>query len=492
MKRSVLGLAAVSVLLIAACGDDDDSGGAATTAGGGAVTTAAAAPTTAAAAPTTASSGTPTTAQGATPTTAEGAPTTAAGGTPTTAASGTGASNIQKPGECGLGTGEKATGEPIKIGAMATKAPVADFTWITGMTKAYFDCVNDNGGINGRPIQYIAEEEQIDPQQIASLARKLIEQDKVLGIVGSTSLIECSVNKDYYAQQNYYLIIAGVAQDCFTSPNFSAVNMGPYYSSLGGAQAALRAGAQGKMVIASPNQPGFDLINSGVVEFAQDNGLEGVSILEDAPFSDPAGFAQRLVQEAGDGGGIVLDYTGPNVVPLLQAIEQQGLVDSAVWASSTPPNDPSVAEALGPAWNGKFLINAEFNVLDSGQPDQNHMNEIREQYAPNINSSSFAQMGYLAGRVATDALLGIQGDITKESVNEAFKSIKNFTSDIWCKPWYFDSTVGSNVSNNVDITVSPQDKKMVQVEDCFPIAELKNNPLAEIRAKEQELGLNVG
>ena len=59
------------------------------------------------------------------------------------------ASNIQKSGECGMGTGEPATGEPIKLSAMATKAPVADFTWITGLTRAYFDCVNDNGGING-------------------------------------------------------------------------------------------------------------------------------------------------------------------------------------------------------------------------------------------------------------------------------------------------------------------------------------------------------
>ena len=136
--------------------------------------------------------------------------------------------------ECGLGTGEPATGEPIKIGAMATNSPVVDFTWITSLTGAYFECVNDNGGIHGRPIEYIAEEEQVDPQQIASLAVKLIEQDQVLGIVGSTSLIDCSVNRDYYAEQGFYLIIAGVSQDCFTSPNFSAVNMGPYYSSLGG------------------------------------------------------------------------------------------------------------------------------------------------------------------------------------------------------------------------------------------------------------------
>lgn len=400
--------------------------------------------------------------------------------------------NLQAPGACGLGTGQPATGEPIKIGGIATNVPGIDFTWITGMTNAYFQCVNDNGGINGRPIEYIAEEEQIDPQQIASLAAKLAEQDQVLGFVGNTSIIDCSVNGQYYADNGFYLIIAGVDQACFTTPVFSAVNMGPYYSSLGGAQAAVRAGAQGKLVVVSPNQPGFDVINSGVVDYAAQEGMEGVSILEDVPINDPAGLAQRLVQEAGEGGGVVLDFTGPTVVPLLQAIEQQGLVDSVIWASSTPPNDPSVAQELSAAWNGKFLINAEFNVLDSGQPDQNHMNEVRDQYAPDIPSSSFAQMGYLAGRAATEALLGIQGDITKESVNEAFKTLTNFSSDIWCKPWYFASTLDANVSNNVDLTVAPQDGNMIQVEDCFEIAALPTNPLEAIRAKEVELGLNTG
>src|SRR5262245_56095175 len=159
MKRSLLGLIAVGVLVLASCGDDDGGEDA---------------------------SPDETLAPDETV-----APVTGSG------------NNIQASGECGAGTGEEATGEPIKIGGMATNIPGVDFTWITEMTGAYFECVNDNGGINGRPIEYIAEEEQVDPTQIASLARKLIEQDKVLGIVGSTSLIECSVNRDYYAQQNY-------------------------------------------------------------------------------------------------------------------------------------------------------------------------------------------------------------------------------------------------------------------------------------------------
>ena len=475
--RTPIMLVAALSLVAAACGDDDDDAGDDD-----------ATPVETAGADTTAAADDGDTTEPAD----DGGDTTE----PTDDGGGGGAGILQRDADgnstCGLGTGEPASGEPIKIGAINTNQPGVDFTWISKTAAGYFECVNDNGGINGRPIEYIREEEQTDPQQIASLASKLIETDQVVGLVGSTSLIECAVNRDYYAEQDYYLIVAGVAQDCFTSPNFSAVNMGPYYSSLGGAQAAVRAGAEGTLVVASPNQPGFDLINSGVVEFAEENGMTGVSILEEVPINDPAGLAQRLVQEAGEGGGVVLDFTGPTVLPLLQAIEQQGLTDTVVWASSTPPNDPSVAAALGPEWNDKFLINAEFQVLDADTPDATHLREVLEEYVSDVPLSSFAQMGYLAARIATEALLGIDGDITKDSVNDAFRAITNFESDIFCAPWYYESGTGFNVSNNIDLTVVPRDGVMVQVEDCFPIAELPGNQLAEIRAAEQAGGLNTG
>jgi branched-chain amino acid transport system substrate-binding protein len=210
------------------------------------------------------------------------------------------------------------------------------------------------------------------------------------------------------------------------------------------------------------------------------------------PIVDPDDLAQQLVRLAGRGGGVVLDFTGPTVLPLLQTIDKQGLINAVVWASSTPPNDPSVAQQLSPAWNGKFRINAEFHLLDANTPDQKQLDQIRKKYAPDVPLSSFAQMGYLAGRIATDALLSIQGEITKESVNRAFRSVKNFRSDLFCKPWYFDSTVGENVSNNTGLTVAPVNGKLVEVEDCFEIAALPDNPLAQIREKEQELGLNTG
>jgi len=146
------------------------------------------------------------------------------------AASKEAAANASK---CGLGNGQKATDTPIKLGAIITKQPGTDFTDISDMAKAYFDCVNDNGGINGHPVQYQVETEQTNPQQVASLATKLVENDKVLGIVGNTSLIDCAVNQKYYEKQKINLIANGVARECYFSENIRDINMGPYFSTVG-------------------------------------------------------------------------------------------------------------------------------------------------------------------------------------------------------------------------------------------------------------------
>src|SRR5689334_16337572 len=67
---------------------------------------------------------------------------------------------------CGDKPGQAATGTPIKLGAIATKQPGTDFTDIPNMAKAYFDCVNANGGVNGHPIDYYIQTEQTNPAQV--------------------------------------------------------------------------------------------------------------------------------------------------------------------------------------------------------------------------------------------------------------------------------------------------------------------------------------
>ena len=95
---------------------------------------------------------------------------------------------------CGLGTGKKATGKPVNIGAIVTVVPGLNWDEITDNAAAYYKCVNDNGGLNGRPINFIVHVEQINPEQVAAFAKKLIEEEKVVALAGTIDALDCAVN----------------------------------------------------------------------------------------------------------------------------------------------------------------------------------------------------------------------------------------------------------------------------------------------------------
>jgi branched-chain amino acid transport system substrate-binding protein len=388
--------------------------------------------------------------------------------------------------KCGLGNGKKAAGAPIKLGGIATKQPGTDFTDIPNAAKAYFDCVNDNGGINGRPIQYTFETEQTDPGQAAAAAKKLVETEKVVGIVGNTSIIECTVNHKYYEAKGYYVIGSGIAPECYGTSNFAAINMGPRYSVDGAAQYLIRQGVK-KIALDQSNVPGTGYIAEGPSLIAKDAGVDFVNLKDNVPIQDANSVALKAVQAAGANGGVLLNFTPPEALKILQAAQRQGLQDRVKWACSTPCNTDFLADALGSAWDGKLGVNAELNLTNADGPDSELYRQVMKKYAPKVPLGSFSQMGFVEGAVATKALLDVKGEFTAKSVNEAFKNVKDFKTDILCKPWYYGDGP-THVPNNVDRTTTPQGGKMVQKEDCFPISDVDPG-IKQVRDWEKANGI---
>jgi branched-chain amino acid transport system substrate-binding protein len=404
------------------------------------------------------------------------------GGTSTTAAKPAAAAS-----KCGLGNGKKASGEPIKLGGIATKQPGTDFTDIPNAAKAYFDCVNDNGGINGRPIQYTYETEQTDPGQAAAAAKKLIETTKVSGIVGNTSIIECTVNHKYYESKGFYVIGSGIAPECYGTSNFAAVNMGPRYSVDGAAQYLIRQKVK-KIVLDQSNVPGTGYIAAGAAAIAKDAGVEFKDLHDNVPIQDANSVALKAVQAAGSGGGVLLNFTPPEALKILQAAQRQGLQDRVKWACSTPCNTDFLAEALGSPWDDKLGVNAELNLTSADGPDSQLYRNVLKQYAPKLPLGSFSQMGFVEAAIATKALLDLKGEYTPKSVNQAFKDVKGFKTDVLCKPWYYGDGP-THIPNNTDRTTTPQGGKMVEKEGCFDISEVDPG-IKQVREWEAENGVS--
>src|SRR5215470_13524221 len=139
---------------------------------------------------------------------AGGSPSSGAAGKPSTAAD---------TSQCGSKPGVKATGTPIPLGGIVTNQPGTSFTDIANMANAYFTCVNANGGINGHPIKYYIETEQTKPPQIAADAAQLVQSDHVVGIVGNTSILECTINHSYWEKLGFFIIDSGIAPECYST-----------------------------------------------------------------------------------------------------------------------------------------------------------------------------------------------------------------------------------------------------------------------------------
>ena len=77
--------------------------------------------------------------------------------------------------------------EPIKIGVIQplTGPVAASGNYVRIGAEIARDWINARGGVNGRPLQLLIEDNKSDPKEAASAAEKLIVRDKVPAIMGA-------------------------------------------------------------------------------------------------------------------------------------------------------------------------------------------------------------------------------------------------------------------------------------------------------------------
>jgi branched-chain amino acid transport system substrate-binding protein len=374
--------------------------------------------------------------------------------------------------QCGSKPGVKATGTPIPLGGIVTNQPGTSFADIANMANAYFTCVNNNGGINGHPIKYSIETEQTNPAQIAGEAKQLVQNDHVVGIVGNTSIIECSVDHSYWEKLGFAIVDSGIAPECYSTPNSAAVNMGPRYSSDGAVQYALSQHVS-KVVFDQSNVPGTGYIAAGPSALAAAAHVPIVQLTENVPISDANSVAIKEVDDAGPNGAVILNFTPPEALVILQAAQKLGLENRVkLWGCSTPCNTDFIAHELGPKWDHKLFVNAELTPPDfTSTPAMNLYKAILAKYGHSVSSGvgSFSQMGFAEAEILVHALESVKGAYTVQSVNAAIKAVQGFNTGMLCQLWTYGS-YPMHIPNNMDYTVTPDNGQMATAQGCTKIS----------------------
>src|SRR5882762_1678424 len=115
-----------------------------------------------------------------------------------------------------------ASDSEIKLGqTMPYSGPLSGFITLAKAEIAYFQMINDQGGVNGRKITMISLDDGFSPPKTVEQTRKLVEEDQVLAISGSLgTATNASVQKYLNAKKVPQLFLATGASRWNDPENF--------------------------------------------------------------------------------------------------------------------------------------------------------------------------------------------------------------------------------------------------------------------------------
>ncbi len=359
----------VGALAVAACGGDDDSE--------------ASAPATTAAVETPA--------------------TTAAAETPATTAAETPATTA---------AAEAPTGEPIKVMATGTIESAAfSLPTIPLGAQIAVDEINAAGGINGRPLELIVCNDQLDPNLAAACVQQAVEEGAV-ALVGGLSVFEPIV---FPLLQTSGIPWVGAA----TSSDFSTPILFP-------------VGADGAT--------GFAGIGAAAIE----TGCTNPAILISATGS-PANTAAIRAGIEMEGGTVAVELqtNGPDIAPLVESALAEGAdcIASGVSPAETGglvaavagrlpivtldgPLPEGLAAALGSAADGIHVVSG-FRLPAAGDPNVVALAEKSAAINPDAPIDHFWITGYSSVKIVAEVLAG-SDDASPAAVLDGLPGITAF------------------------------------------------------------------
>lgn len=111
--------------------------------------------------------------------------------------------------------GTAPTGDPIVIGAIvsATGPGAALGAQERNVLEMEQELINASGGILGRPVKIVVEDDKSDPKEAVTAANKLLSQDKAIALIAATTSSSTLAVKEIAAQKGVPQMAMAAAND---------------------------------------------------------------------------------------------------------------------------------------------------------------------------------------------------------------------------------------------------------------------------------------
>ncbi len=332
-----------------------------------------------------------------------------------------------------------ATDTEIKIGqTVPFSGPASAYATIGKAQAAYINMVNEQGGVNGRKVNFIQYDDAYSPPKTVEQVRKLVESDEVLltfQLIGTPP--NAAVQK-YLNSKKVPQLFAATGASRFTDPKNFPWTMGfnPNYQTEGRiyAQYILKNYPNAKIGILYQNDDlGRDYL-TGIKAGLGDKATTMVVGEVSYELTDPT-IDSQIVKLKSVGADLVFDASTPKFAA--QAIKKIADLD---WkpVHILDINATSVGAVMKPAGldNSKGVISVNYmkDALDPTWKDDAGMKKyfafMAKYYPDGDKDSLFNTYGYTTTQLLIEVLKRCGDDLTRENVMKQASSLKGAQLDL--------------------------------------------------------------
>jgi branched-chain amino acid transport system substrate-binding protein len=338
-------------------------------------------------------------------------------------------------GAAGAQTVVGVTATEIKIGnTNPYSGPASAYGTIGKVIGAYFKKVNDEGGINGRKINYITYDDQYSPPKTVEMVRRLVEQDQVAALFQTLGTPPNSAIHKYVNQQKVPHLFVATGATKWNDPKAFPWTMGyqPNYQTEGRlyAQYVLKNVPDAKVGILYQNDDyGKDYLK-GFEDGLGEAAKKLVVMKQSYEVTDPT-IDSQIVNLKNSGANVFFNITIPKFA--VQAIKKANDIG---WKPLHFLNNvsSSLGTVLKPAGveASRGLITALYmkEITDPQWKNDKAFQEwvafMKKYYPEGAIDQQENAFGYNVAILMTQVLKQCGNDLSRENIMKQAANVKNF------------------------------------------------------------------
>jgi branched-chain amino acid transport system substrate-binding protein len=330
-----------------------------------------------------------------------------------------------------------ATDGEIRIGnIMPYTGPLTAFAAIGRAESAYFDMVNEHGGVNGRKIRFISRDDSSNPRMAAEETRDLVEKEKVLLMFGSFGTPDNLATRSYLNESRVPQLFVASGDEEWAHPKRFPWTMGwqPTFRAEGRIYANYIQASYSDRKIAvlwQNDQFGRDLFRG----LQEGLGATANTIVADIAIEPDMSIDSQVDILKNSGAEVlVLNCAPPISARAIRRAAEMDWHPVLVLVNAAA----SIANALRPAGlqnavgviSTSFLKDADDTTWKEDPAIKAWLAFMDKYYPDGDKEDAYAMFGYAAAETLLQVLTQCGDDLSRENIMRQAASLKNYQSTV--------------------------------------------------------------